>query len=321
MSGVITWIYEAETVDPGEIEEFEQSIVERYARLSRPRNLDFRLIRASELIALCTDRPVLRYRGDDLLADPQCFIVEDMGTDPHSSHAAQAVYRTIHASDSVLLNRSMSGPDYLERDKLAFAQVASTLDVPVLPTIAVPYGKYARRALDEVTNEFGAGPYIIKPREMTSGIGVLRVNSRQELGAAIDIASQTSAGYIVQPYLPHAGDMRVYVADGKVVASLTRRPGQGSYLASISQGGSIETNEDHFLVADHCMRIAQNLDAEWMCVDWLMTDEGPVLNEWCTANGGFTMVPEPQRTIVADAFFGWIKTKLDAALAEPSQRR
>ena len=320
MKDVVTWIHEAENMDPGEVETFERSIVERYSRLSRPRDLDFRIVRVADLIASCTDRPVLRYRGENLLTRRQCFIVEDTGTDPQALHAVQAVYRTIHASDSILLNRAISGPDYLERDKLAFAQFASALGVPVIPTVAVPYGKYARRVLDVVSDELGQGPYVLKPREMSSAAGVLRVHSREELCGALDIASQTGAGYIVQPFVPHIGDMRVYVADGEVVTSLTRRPGRDAFLASVSQGGSIETNEDHLLVADHCRAIARALGAEWMCVDWLMTGTGPVLNEWCTANGGFTMMPEPQCGMVADAFFGWIRKKLDAMAAEPFRR-
>jgi ribosomal protein S6--L-glutamate ligase len=145
---------------------------------------------------------------------------------------------------------------------------------------------------------------------MSMGIGVLRVESDQQLATALDIVAQTGSGYVVQPLLMHDGDMRVYVADGDVVSSLTRRPRPNGYLASISQGGSLEVTDDHREVADHCRRIARSLSAEWMCVDWLMTESGPVLNEWSTAHGGFTLLPEPERTLVADAFFGWIKRRL-----------
>ncbi|TLQ42965.1 ATP-grasp domain-containing protein [Streptomyces marianii] len=315
MNPMITWIYESEDADPTEVEAFERSITQRYSVLSRPRGLDFRVIRAAELVPSSVGRPVLRYRGEDLLEQRQCYIVEDMATQPQGGQALRAIYRTVQASSSVLLNRSFDGPDYLERDKLAQLQHAGALGIPTTGTITVPSGKYARRAIAEVRRELGDGPYIVKPREMTGGYGVLRVDSDQQLAATIDIVAQTGAGYIVQPLIPHYGDMRVFVADGKVVSSLTRRPRPGGYLASVSQGGTIEVNQDHLQVADFCSRMAQDLRAEWMCVDWLMTDSGPVLNEWSTAHGGFTMMPEPELGKVADAFFGWIRGRLDAEVA------
>lgn len=312
MNPVITWIYESEDADPTEAEAFEESITQRYSVLSRPRGLDFRVIRASELVPSYVGRPVLRYRGEDLLEHRQCFIVEDMATAPQGMQALRAIYRTIQASSSILLNRSFDGPDYLERDKLAQLQHAGALGIPTAGTITVPPGKYARRAIEEVRRELGDGPYVVKPREMSGGCGVLRVDSDQQLAATIDIVAQTGAGYIVQPLIAHQGDMRVFVADGEVVSSLTRRPRPGGYLASVSQGGSIEVNQDHLQVADFCGRMAGDLRAEWMCIDWLMTGSGPVLNEWSTAHGGFTMMPEPELGKVADAYFGWIRRRFDA---------
>ncbi|MFF2540970.1 RimK family alpha-L-glutamate ligase [Kitasatospora sp. NPDC058063] len=309
---VITWIYQSEDLDPAGVEAFERGITRRYSALSRPRGLDFRVISATELVPSCVGgRPVLRHGDEDLLERRQCFIVEDMATDPQGLQALRAVYRTIEASDSVLLNRSYTGPDYLERDKLAQLQHAAGLGIRTADTVAVPPGRYARRVLGEVRRALGEGPYIVKPRELTGGYGVLRVDSEQQLGAVIDVVAQAVGGYLVQPLIPHTGDMRVFMADGEVVSSLTRRPRPGGYLASVSQGGSVEVNLDHDRVADQCARIARDLRAEWICVDWLMTDSGPVLNEWSTAHGGFTVMPEPELGRVADAFFGWIGRRFE----------
>ncbi|MEK8173018.1 hypothetical protein NKH77_40465 [Streptomyces sp. M19] len=122
---------------------------------------------------------------------------------------------------------------------------------------------------------------------------MLKVDTERQLSTALDIVAQATGGFIVQPFLPHTGDMRVYLADGEVIASLTRRPRPGDYLANISQGGSAEATDDHLKVADLCHRIADSLGAEYLCVDWLMTPEGPVLGEWSTASAGFTALPSP----------------------------
>jgi glutathione synthase/RimK-type ligase-like ATP-grasp enzyme len=251
----------------------------------------------------------MRYRGENLLETRQCYIAEDLSMDPQGLQHMRAIYRTIRASDSVLLNRSISGPDYLERDKLALLQHAAGLGVPTLRTIAVPPRKFARRVIPEVERELGAGPYIVKPRELGMGVGVLKVESDQQLAATIDIVSTTGTGYIVQPFLPHRADMRAYVVGGRVVTSLSRKPRAGGYLANISQGGSAEVNDDHLLIEEMCHRIAGSLNAEFLCIDWLMTESGPVLNEWSTASAGFTVLPEPQLTLLANEFFGWIRQK------------
>jgi hypothetical protein len=315
LNGLITWIYQSGDYETAAAEAFELDLTERYSALSVPRGFDFRVIGASHLTAQALGRPVLRHRGEDLLSRRQCFIVGDTGRSPQSMADMRVIYRTIAASDSVLLNRSFDGPDYLERDKLAIVHHAAGLGVPTLDTIAVPPGTGARRVVDDVRRGLGAGPYILKPRELSMGLGVLKVESEQHLLAALDMVAQSGFGYIVQPFLPHLGDMRVFVADGDIVTSLTRKPRSGGYLASISQGGSLEVTEDHLRVAAFCKSIAQSLDAEYMCIDWLMIDSGPVLNEWSTAHGGFTLLPEPQRTAVADAFFGWIARKFAQASA------
>lgn len=301
-------------MDPAASAKFENSITERYRVFAAPYGLNFRIIRAGELVPACLGKPVLWHRGEDLLSRPQCFIVEDMSQDPQAGQALRAIYRTIYASGCVLLNRAIKGPDFLERDKLAILQYAAGLGIPTPSTIAVPFGRYARRILDDVERELGPGPYIVKPRDMAMGIGVLRVDSAQQLSAAIDIVSQTGGGYIVQPLLENAGDMRVFLADGEILASMTRRPAPGGYLANISHGATLEVTDDHLKVAEFCQRITQGLAAEWICVDWLMVPSGPLLNEWCTAYGGFTILPEPARTKVTEAFFLWIKKKYDELL-------
>lgn len=316
MTGLITWIYQSGDYTAEAAERFEKNLTEKYSAVAAPRGFDFRVIGAADLIPASLGKPVLRYRGTDLLAQRQCFIVGDKSLEPQGLEAMRAIYRTIEASDSVLLNRSISGPDYLERDKLALAQHAAGLKVPTIPTIAVPFGKYAKLAVDEVRREFGGGPCIIKPRELTMGIGVLRVDTPQQLVAALDIVAQSGLAYVVQPYLAHVADMRVYVADGEVITSLSRRPQPGGYLSNVSQGGTIEVNKDHEQVAEYCRAIAKSLHADYLCVDWLMTDAGPVLNEWSTAHGGFMVLPEPERSLVADAFFGWIGRTFHGAGAD-----
>ncbi|MFJ3205914.1 hypothetical protein [Streptomyces sp. NPDC086989] len=99
-------------------------------------------------------------------------------------------------------------------------------------------------------------------------------------GFSFRFVSQTGQNYIVQEYLPNRGDLRVAMVEGKVVASMLRSPAEGSYLSNISQGGSASANPDVAAVMHDVERIVASLQADYLCVDWLLTYDGPVLGEW-----------------------------------------
>lgn len=302
----VTWIYQSADYSETAAADFVHDISRRYSALATPRGFAFEMIGAAEILVAAAPYPQLCYRGTDLLAERRAFIVGDKALTPQGQAHMQAVYRAIDISPAVLLNRSFKNSDYLERDKLAFAAYAATMAVPTIKTVSVPAGRIGRESAAGIVQAIGGFPLLLKPRELSMGIGVLRVDSHSQLIAALDIVGQSGFGYVAQPYLEHGGDMRVFVRNGKVVQSLLRRPAPGSHIASVSQGGSIEVTQDHLLVEDFCSRLGINLAAGWLCIDWLMTESGPILNEWSTAHGGFTLLPERERNIVADAFFDYI---------------
>jgi hypothetical protein len=56
-------------------------------------------------------------------------------------------------------------------------------------------------------------------------------------------------------------------------------------------------------------RIAASLNASLLAADWLLTCRGPILGEWSAGIGGFADLPEPERTKVGDAHFGWARKR------------
>ncbi|WP_405818752.1 hypothetical protein OG705_05440 [Streptomyces sp. NBC_00838] len=303
---LVTWICHPDDFLPEYVDKITEQMTERWAEPCARHGFAFRFISANELVPACDERPRLWHDGVDLLRTRQAYIVDDVSGDPQATHFLRGIYRAIDASDSVLLNRSLVGPECLERDKLAILARASTLGVRVPKTVALPFGRYARKGLDVVRKEIGEGPYILKAREMGIGFGVLKLDSYEQLRAAVDIASQTGQSYIVQEYLPNKGDLRVAMVDGKFAASMLRSPAEGAYLANITQGGSSSANPDVASVLGDVERIVADLQAGYLCVDWLLTDDGPVLGEWGTAMAEFSSMPEPARSQLADAFFPWV---------------
>ncbi|MFE4174497.1 RimK family alpha-L-glutamate ligase [Streptomyces sp. NPDC056909] len=303
---LVTWICHPDDYLPEYVGKITAQMTERWAEPCARHGFAFRFIAANELVPASADRPRLWHAGVDLLETRQAYIVDDVSGDPQATHFLRGIYRTIDASDSVLLNRSLLGPECLERDKLAILARAATLGIRTPRTVALPFGRYARKGLDVIRKEIGEGPYILKAREMGIGFGVLKLDSYEQLRAAVDIVSQTGQSYIVQEYLPNTGDLRVAMVEGKFAASMLRRPAEGAYLANLTQGGNASANPDVAAVLGDVERIVADLQAGYLCVDWLLTEDGPVLGEWGTAMAEFSSMPEPARSQLADAFFPWV---------------
>lgn len=305
----LTWVTTSDGYDPGYVERAGAKLTELYGTAGQRHGFEFRFVDAAELIPACAPRPRLWYEGADLLTERQCVMISMSSWDGQTASFLRAIYATVEASDSVLLNRAIRGPESLEHDKLAMVHHAAGLGIATPPTVAIPFGRYARRALPAVREAIPDGPYLLKPRDMGMGFGVLKLDTLEQVTAAVDVCAGADQGFLIQRFLPNSGDLRAYMVNGEMVAAQLRRPAPGHYLANISQGGS-GSAATATAVGDLCQRIASSLQASYLCIDWLLTDDGPVLNEWGTAVASFSGLPEPERGRVADAFFLWASQEL-----------
>lgn len=306
----IVWITHPDNYDPLFNEQLRSQGGNRVS-LFAERGFDVRFVRSFDVVAAWLDGPHLWCGDDDLLRERRGFMISGWTWDAAAAQHLRAISRTIRASDSVLLNDGIGDPEGLGADKLAMYHFAGALGVPVLPTVAIPFGRYARRALPIVRRDLPDGGYLVKPREMAMGFGVLRTDGIAALTATIDLLTPSGLGCIVQPYYDNAGDLRVYTHRGQVLAAMLRRPAPGSYLANVSQGGSTAAGTIPPDVRSMSERLARALGADYLCIDWLLADNGPIFNEWMTISALFEDLPEPERTMVADAFFQHIAGQLE----------
>jgi ribosomal protein S6--L-glutamate ligase len=306
----IVWITNPDGYDPVVHEKYKVMGARRVA-LFAERGFPVRVVHACDLVAACDGRPQLWYAGEDLLGRRSCFMMSSWAWSPDAAQHFRVISRTIRSSDSVLLNDLIRDPERLGADKLAMYQHAGQLGVPVLPTVAVPFGRYAKRALAVVQQTFDGDGYVVKPREMAMGFGVLKADTVAQLAACTDLLAPSALGCIIQPYLQNSGDLRVFVHRGEAVASMLRRPAADAYRANISVGGTPTNGDASPEVAGMSEHLARSVDAEYLCVDWLLSDtKGPVFNEWMTVAANFEDLPEPSRSRVADALFTFISDRL-----------
>ncbi|MEU6341676.1 hypothetical protein ABZ883_12110 [Streptomyces sp. NPDC046977] len=308
----LVWITTPDNYDPRVQERLKREGSGRVDML-RAAGFDVRVVHSCDIVPAWNGRPRLLHDGDDLLAKRAGFLVTSWTWDPGIARHLEAVVRTIRASDSVLLTDGTLDPDGLGTDKLAMYHHAASLGAPVLPTVSVPFGRYARRALDAVRSELPEGPYVVKPRSMAMGFGVLKADTPQHLAATVDLLAPSGLGCLVQPHLPNTGDLRVYVSEGKTVAALLRRPGDEAYLANVSQGGSGSVHEPPGDTAASSERLARSLEADYLCVDWLLAGDRPVFNEWMTVLAGYEDLKGAPRLRVEAALVDHIRHRLSAA--------
>lgn len=310
----VSFIYQLDEVLASDLDYELESNRRTFEPGALAHEVTFDFIRADDLVPIVRERPALMNGDTDLLANPRCFAVSRVTWNAAADSFLKAIYETIAASDSLLLNHSLSGSDALEHDKLAICAFARSLGIPTIDTYVVPYGKYACRVLEQLPANT---QWLLKPRDMGMGIAILKVEQGHQLRSALDLTAQSANGYVLQPFVKHEGDLRVYIINSKVEATLLRTSSDGGYISNLSRGSKPEWNVE--LSADietMSLRIARALQASYVCIDWLLTDSGPLLNEWCTVMAGIR-----GNSKLGHAFFAWVvrRTQERNAMASTTQ--
>jgi RimK family alpha-L-glutamate ligase len=126
---------------------------------------------------------------------------------------------------------------------------------------------------DEATNAFEdlGGDIVIKPLFGSLGMGMTRVNDPEIAYRVFKALEMTQSVYYVQEFIPHRNeDIRAFVVDGEVVASMLRTA--GGWKTNISAGGTARpfTLDDE--LAELCVRATQTIGLDYSGVDLLQSE-------------------------------------------------
>ena len=116
------------------------------------------------------------------------------------------------------------------------------------------------------------GDIVVKPLFGSLGMGITRVASEDIAYRVFRALEMTKSVYYLQEYIPHGGeDIRVFVIDGEVIASMKRV--SDNWKTNISSGGKAEPYEPSDNIKEICLRASEKLGLNYTGVDVIVQEE------------------------------------------------
>ncbi len=216
--------------------------------------------------------PEIRYRGGNIIDEFDAIIPR---IKPSVTFYACSLIRQFDSMGAYCLNSAEAITQ--SRDKLLATQLFAKND------IHIPITGFAKSPLDtkDLIKMVNGAPLIIKLLESTQGKGVVLAETNKAAESVINAFKSVQTNILVQEFIKEANgqDIRCFVVNGKVVASMQRQAAKGEFRANIHQGGSASkikiTSEERKLA----IKAAKILNLPVAGVDIIRSNKGPLLLE------------------------------------------
>ena len=231
-------------------------------------------------ISVESSRPVVRYKGKDL-GDVDVIIpriassLTRYGSSVVRQFEMQNVFTT---TTSIALTRS--------RDKLRSMQLLAKGGVGIPKTV------FAREAadLEDVLDQVGGAPVIIKVARGTHGNGVVLAETRKAAKAVMQAFYVEGVSFVVQEFIAESAgvDIRAFVVNGKVIASMLRQSLDDDFRSNLHQGGEgiqVKLTDEERKTA---VKAAKSMGLPVCGVDMMRSNHGPLVLE-VNASPGFAI--------------------------------
>ena len=216
--------------------------------------------------------PEVHYRGGKVLGDLDAVIPRIR---PSVTFYGCALARQFESMGVYTVNSSSSISQ--SRDKLY------SLQLMLKNGVNIPTTGFANSPMDtnDLIDMVGGAPLIVKLLEGTQGRGVVLAETKKAAESVINAFKALRANLLVQEFIKEANgkDLRCFIIDGKVVASIQREAAPGEFRANVHQGGTASivkiTPEERSLA----MKAAKTLGLKVAGVDIIRSKNGPLLLE------------------------------------------
>ena len=222
-------------------------------------------------VTLERDNPVVNYMGEevgnvDAIIPRIASSLTKYGSSIVRQFEMQNVFTT---TSSIAIVRS--------RDKLRSMQILAKAGVGIPKTV------FARETADfeGVLEQVGGAPVVIKVARGTHGNGVVLAETRKAALAVMQAFYVESVNFLVQEYIGESAgvDIRVFVVNGKVVASMLRQSLDDDFRSNLHQGGNgipVKLTEEERKTA---LRAAKAMGLPICGVDIMRSNKGPLVLE------------------------------------------
>ena len=221
---------------------------------------------------LDADTPEIHYRGGRILNDFDAVIPRIR---PSMTFYGCALTRHFEALKVFCLNSASAISQ--SRDKLYSLQLLlnSGIDIPTTGFASSPLDT------NDLIKMVGGPPLIVKLLEGTQGKGVVLAETKKAAESVINAFKSLNANILVQEFIKEANgkDLRLFVIDGKVVATIQREALPGEFRANIHLGGTasvIRATADEKRIA---VKAAKAMNLKVAGVDIIRSSKGPLLLE------------------------------------------
>lgn len=247
--------------------------------------------------------PEVHYRGGTILNDLDAVITRIR---PSMTFYGCALARQFESMGIYTVNSSEAITQ--SRDKLF------SLQLMLKSGIGIPTTGFANSPMDtgDLIEMVGGAPLIVKLLEGTQGRGVVLAETKKAAESVINAFKALQANLLVQEFIKEADgkDLRCFVIDGKVVASIQREAAPGEFRANIHQGGTASVVKISPEERKLAVKSAKVLGLKVAGVDIIRSSKGPLLLE-VNSSPGLEGIETATGKDIAGLIVTSIETKLE----------
>jgi ribosomal protein S6--L-glutamate ligase len=220
---------------------------------------------------ITANKPKIHYKGRIL--NEFDAIIPRIGSD--ITFYGASVVRQFEMMNVYTLNKSIAITR--SRDKLRSMQILAghNVNLPITGFASSPDD------IEDLIKMVGGAPLVIKLLEGTQGLGVVLAETSKAAQSVLHAFMELKANILVQEYVKESNgaDIRCFVIDNKVVASIKRQAKEGEFRSNLHRGGTasfikITPEEEKIAIAS-----AKVLGLNVAGVDILRSNKGPAVLE------------------------------------------
>jgi len=203
------------------------------------------------------------------------------------------------------------------RDKLRSLQVLSKAGV------GIPKTAFAKQTSDieNLIQQVGGTPLVIKLLEGTQGLGVVLVDTKSAAKSVMEAFYGLDANILVQEFIKEAkgADLRAFVIGDKVVGAMKRQGKPGEFRSNLHRGGDSSIAKLSRIEKSAAVKAAKALGLKIAGVDMLRSERGPLVIE-VNSSPGLEGIEKTTGINIAGQIVEYIELNIDKTSTHNSKK-